>query len=89
MPGEHSYGKQQLSAWVTDDVAEKVEARAEADRVTKSDVVRAAVEMYLESGEAGEGSLARIEAKLDAVLATMPEHDAGMAEPVDDCGRCD
>ena len=93
MPGEHSYDKQQLSAWVDDDVAEKVEARAAADHVTKSDVVRAAIDAYLGSTADDDGRLARIEAKLDDVLAAIGEGDAGfadtiqagMAEPVDEC----
>lgn len=82
MPGEHSYDKQQLSAWVDDDVAEKVEARANADHVTKSDVVRADGGAYHGSAADGDGRLARIEAKLDAVLAASREGDPGMAEKI-------
>lgn len=93
MPGEHSYDKQQLSAWVDNNVAEKVAARAEADHVTKSDVVRDAVETYLGSAADGDARLARIEAKLDDLLAVVRDDDtgmvekiqAGMAEPVEDC----
>lgn len=93
MSGEHNIWKQQLSAWVTDEVARKVEQRAYRDHVTKSDVVRAAIEMYLDADDAGKGSLARIEAKLDDLLAVVGEGDPGlagkiqqgMAEPVEDC----
>ena len=71
MPGDHSEYKQQLSAWVDDDVASAVEIRAIRERMTKSDVVRAAVAMYLDSDADGKGSLERIEAKLDAISAKL------------------
>lgn len=82
MPGCHSYRKQQLSAWVDDEVAEKVERRARVDRVTKSDVVRSAIEMYLDVDDGSRDSLVRIEAKLDAVLASIRESDAGEVEDI-------
>lgn len=92
MPGYHSYRKQQLSAWVDDEVAEKVERRARMDRVTKSDVVRSAIEMYLNEEDGSRDSLVRIEEKLDAVLTSIRESDAGdvddisasTAEPLED-----
>lgn len=80
--GEHNIWKQQLSAWVTVDVARKVEDRAYRDHVTKSDVVRSAIEMYLDADGSDKGSLARIEVKLDAVLAASREDDPGMAEKI-------
>lgn len=82
MPGYHSYRKQQLSAWVDDEVAEKVERRAMMDRVTKSDVVRSAIEMYLNEEDGSRGILVRIEEKLDAVLTSIRESDAGEVEDI-------
>lgn len=63
------------------------------DRVTKSDVVRSAIEMYLNEEDGGRDSLVRIEEKLDAVLTSIRESDAGevegisasTAEPLEDC----
>ena len=80
--GEHNIWKQQLSAWVTDDVARKVEDRAYRDHVTKSDVVRSAIEMYLNEEDGSRDSFVRIEEKLDAVLTSIRESDAGEVEDI-------
>ena len=61
---------------MTVDVARKVEDRAYRDHVTKSDVVRSAIEMYLDADGSDKGSLARIEAKLDDALARIRESNA-------------
>lgn len=78
-------GRGKPVCWIVDGFAldlRQVSAMSLMDRVTKSDVVRSAIEMYLNEEDGSRDSLVRIEEKLDAVLTSIRESDAGEVEDI-------
>lgn len=78
-------GRGKPVCWIVDGSAldlRQVSAMSLMDRVTKSDVVRSAIEMYLNEEDGSRDSLVRIEEKLDAVLTSIRESDTGEVEDI-------